>query len=97
MKTPTLHQKSQKPEYGRNAGYPENKTQVRPLEKIIPIALVPAAITRSWFSLTPGEQKALLTVITILLIGMMVSAWHKKNTHTKNKVAETDRIQMVDE
>ncbi len=78
-------------------GSTKNKTEKRLEGKPIPFALIPVEIARSWFCLTPGEQRALLIVITILLAGMLVMAWHGKTTHDKGIVAATDRTQTVDE
>ncbi len=78
-------------------GSANNKAEKRLEGKPKPFTLIPAEIARSWFYLTPGEQRALLIVITILLAGMLVIAWHGKTSRDKGIVAATDRTQTVDE
>ncbi len=56
--------------------------------------LLIAGIVRSWFSLTAREQKALLTVITIALIGMIVAAWHKAGFR-QEPPAEKNKTQLT--
>ena len=36
-------------------------------------------IFRSWFELTRDEQKVLLLILALFLMGLAVRAWHLKN------------------
>ena len=38
---------------------------------------IPVALVHSWFHLTADEQKAILIVIILFLIGMGVRTWHR--------------------
>jgi hypothetical protein len=41
---------------------------------------VPAGLVRSWFELTPDEQKAALIVLAVFLLGLGVRFWHIQKT-----------------
>jgi hypothetical protein len=36
-----------------------------------------AGLLRSWFHLTPDEQKAVLLLVGLALLGLAVRAWHR--------------------
>jgi type II secretory pathway component PulM len=41
-----------------------------------PLRSAVAALLRSWFGLTPDEQKAILLLLGLFLLGLTVRWWH---------------------
>lgn len=56
-----------------------------------------AGLLRSWFELTADEQKAVITVLAIFLLGLAVRTWHIQMEESKGKTGHITTIHQTGE